>query len=490
MWKYRFVCKLESDVVLNSVNATEGFHQSLDYIPGVKFLGITASKLYDESSEEKTMALFHDGSIRFGNAYPLVDSEKSLPVPFVWATPKNAEEFQDIYIPVTMSKEREKEVLNDKVRGGQLKQVRKGYVSMTSGKIITPKQRFSIKSAYNDEKRKSEDSKMYGYHALPKGTKWVFDVAGSNKELLEEVKQVLQGVHTVGRSRTAQYGLISIDFQEAQQLSSEPVQIKEKQVWVYAESDCAFMDEWGNPTLQPKAEDLGLPKGSKVILEKSQLRNRTYTLWNAKRNTKETQRPVIEKGSVWCCEVNAEVTNEKALSGIGCYLSEGLGDVLYNPSFLEVENGKLIYSFEKQELEKVVEKIGHQESSLVNWVTSLAKKKDEKLSIEQEAAGFVAKYFNNYKGLGKSQWGQVRRMAQQFSKLDDFYKYMFGDAKNPDFGYTKHGVNEHKWREKQRGYILEGAIIDLYKNKEFEGQEVLDFVKYLSAEMAKKEQNV
>ncbi|MBK6948990.1 MAG: hypothetical protein IPH16_13900 [Haliscomenobacter sp.] len=83
MKRYQYSCELLSDVVIPSVTATEGFNPSLDYIPGAKFLGIAAGTLYDENSAA-TLDLFHNGKVRFGDAYPTVDGQEGLPVPFSW----------------------------------------------------------------------------------------------------------------------------------------------------------------------------------------------------------------------------------------------------------------------------------------------------------------------------------------------------------------------------------------------------------------------
>lgn len=44
MKRIAFKCILQTDVVITSNAATEGFYKSLDYIPGSKFLGIVAGE--------------------------------------------------------------------------------------------------------------------------------------------------------------------------------------------------------------------------------------------------------------------------------------------------------------------------------------------------------------------------------------------------------------------------------------------------------------
>ena len=49
--------------------ATEGDHQTLNYIPGAALLGWAAARLYDDM--EDPFCVFHSGAVRFSNALPL-----------------------------------------------------------------------------------------------------------------------------------------------------------------------------------------------------------------------------------------------------------------------------------------------------------------------------------------------------------------------------------------------------------------------------------
>ena len=81
MKKLKFKCTLLTDVILNVKSASEGANSTLDFIPGNCFLGIAASKLYDEKTSEEAMTLFHSGKVRFGDAHPAFDGKRALRIP-------------------------------------------------------------------------------------------------------------------------------------------------------------------------------------------------------------------------------------------------------------------------------------------------------------------------------------------------------------------------------------------------------------------------
>ena len=146
MKKYQYTCRLLSEVIIASSSRTEGFNLSLDYIPGAKFLGIVAGRLYGElhSDFSKVLDLFHNGKVRFGDAHPYVEGEMSLRIPLSWYQEKGASLAKEIYLHHNL-KNTEK----------QLKQIRVGYFFPSGHKRLDIPQDFSLKSAYDSEKRKA-----------------------------------------------------------------------------------------------------------------------------------------------------------------------------------------------------------------------------------------------------------------------------------------------------------------------------------------------
>lgn len=430
MKKYQFTCKFLSEVVLNSTPATEGFHRSLDYVPGIKFLGIAARYLYDRE-DINSKELFHTGKIQFTNAYPLVGDDETFPIPYSWRKHKSLESPpQNVYV--------HGKIKDDATLGKDdpLQQMRHGYFS-ENGVYVHVSQNFSLKSAYDIENRRSQEGQMFGYHALPKNTQWSFYVKGNDEDLLDKVKEVLVGKHTIGRSRTAQYGMVEITYAGATNIESKEISAGE--VWLYAQSDCAFFDDYGNPTFTPEPKHLGLPEGSTINWNKSQLRTRKYAQWNATMNARESERVVVEKGSVWVCNVDKVFNSVQIDKGVGAYLSDGLGQLIINPSFLQTdEDGKITFNLKGGNNHIPINSTDATPSKLVKWVMFLEKEADKTLDIEKSAIDFIDQNFHLFKGMTSSQWGHIKKSAKQFKKYDDLETYLF----HKDVGYLFHGVNE------------------------------------------------
>ena len=240
MIRHRYTCKLLSDVVITSVTATEGFHESLDYIPGAKFLGIAAGVLYD-MHDQSALDLFHNGKVRFGNAYPLLNGETALPAPFSWYFEKGKSPVQP---PVYLYHYLEDADFIEISRSTQLKQSRKGYFT-PSGKYWTIDQDFALRSAYDSEKRRAKDKSMFGYFSLPQGSEWSFVIEDDTGYYAELIKSALIGKKRIGRSRSAEYGLVEISFEAMEEVSDN---VNHLDTWFMHKVIFAFMMGSYSPT--------------------------------------------------------------------------------------------------------------------------------------------------------------------------------------------------------------------------------------------------
>lgn len=478
MQRQTFLCTLRSDVVLSSSSATEGGHDSLDFIPGVKFLGIAAKKLYDMNNPEATLRRFHSGEVRFGNAYPACGQQQALPMPYSWRSRKLKQEgAQDIFLFGRMSKEDEQQVSAE----GQLQQMRKGFIAQTGEGFVqlSAEHDYSIKAGYDSEKRRAQDSQMYGYTALRAGSQWIFQLDAPEGDL-PALKEALCGLHTIGRSRTAQYGMVHIETLEAPKAIEAPATCEAGGVWVYAASDCAFFDAQGNPTLQPTAEQLGLPAGSCIDYAKSQVRTRRYSNWNAYRNTPDTEREVVCQGSVWVCvlpEGTASFT--PADTHVGAYKAEGLGAVRYNPHFLAGQGGtNPALQLGKGEQDRYTSKAANKPASaLAQWVQQRDEQSSRLVKLSAKAQQDAEQYAAQFKGIEKSQWGRVRAAARHSANVKALDTFLFHEK----LGYLEHGIAEHKWR-KGKGTLKE--LIEKTAQGRSD-QDVLAYVEMFASEMAK-----
>lgn len=506
MTTLKFKCKLESDVILNQKAATEGPNQTLDFIPGSCFLGIVASELYEKiGMNEKTLELFHSGKVRFGDAHPSNGENRGLKIPASMSYPKLKKITDgEIYIHHAVPN-----LESDEMKQKQLKQCRNGFYTFDGDKAIEVKTEtnFAIKSAYDKEKRRSEDNKMYGYESLQKGLVLLFDVEVDNEDFTATIKEALtNGKKRVGRSRTAQYGLVEItyiDDKETNLSTSETIDIDGKKcVTVYADCRLIFLDKYGLPTFRPTVKDLGL-EGGEVLWDKSQIRTFQYAPWNYKRQCFDADRCGIEKGSVFVVDVSNCSNLDLKSQYVGSYNNEGFGKVIYNPEFLraEKETGKALVNIEpdkknnsevvldeKERKKKVEMEIANlnKGNTLLQYLANQKSKEELESEVYAMVNEWVANNWKFFKGDSfASQWGTIRSIAmknrtKQSLSYELFDKMAQKNGKTIPNAYLTHGVAADKWKERGRLRLFR----DFFERLTNENAQMA--LVNLAAEMAKK----
>lgn len=461
-------CTLLSDLIISSKAANEGFFKSLDYIPGSKFLGIVAQKLYDDQTAlQRTLDLFHNGAVRFGDAHPLIEGKSSYRSPLSWHYPKKNKLTEGIFLYHQLDQECPKleDPKENETSAEVLVQAKDKFFTLEK-KFIEVDQIFSIKSAYDRTLYRSKDEQMYGYFALKKDTIWKAYIDFDDDQYVEQVKEHLLGRRRIGRSRTAQYGLVHIDLVEEQTLTAKPnYGQKAQEVYLYAYSNLCFLDENGNYTLRPDAKNLGLPAGSKVLWGKSQIRSRKYQSWNKKRHSPNQDRFIIQKGSVFAVGLDGPVDMQALQKGIGIYRSEGFGQVLLDPPFLLSDNEKLDWPLQKGKQDKRAAEataltLNAHEQALLSFLTE--KKNRVKIShqIDQTINRFIKDNKGLFKHITSSQWGQVRNIAKNAGTAANLDQLLFSEK----FGFLYTGQSKNQWMKKDCAKKLQAFILSQRNN--------------------------
>lgn len=494
MKKLKFKCTLESDVVINQNSASEGMQSTLDFIPGSNFLGICASQLYKQDSglsSSELLQIFHSGKVRFGDAHIGKDKQRSIRIPAAFFYPKGKKLENEAYIHHRIQKF---EQLLEK----QLKQARTGFYTFNDADLLAEEigieTTFAIKSAHDRESRASKDSQMYGYESMRKGAIFYFEIEldSSVEAFGEQIKKSILGCgKKVGRSRTAQYGLVNIeecDFTSIQ--GNEDAQEFHE---VYADGRLIFLDQFGMVCLQPTAEDLGFVEGSEICWDKSQIRTFQYAPWNFKRQARDTDRCGIEKGSMFIVKGSKKSKNTEAY--IGSYNNEGFGKVIYNPSFLKTdakENGKAVYHFRKlDDINIKVANLPELDAKEKLFIELLAQRNNY-INIDKD----IYKRVNEFVNLNKkqfnavtfsSQWGSIRKIAMRYRGDELIDALVTINGGNKDDAYLEHGVAADKWKKNGRINRFKAFIKDLQENNIPKDYYHLYLIN-LAAEMAKKQE--
>lgn len=471
MIRYRFKCTLLSDIVINEKAGTDGPQSSLDYIPGSNFMGIVANKMYKDSKDDKDELLcykmFHSGGVRFSDAHISMDGERFLRRPASWATLKNGSDV-DVILHHDLSKE--DHITNFK-EGKQYKQTRTGYFSPLKKQFTEINKSFSLKSAYDAENRKAKDSSLFGYESIPQGIEMIFYVESENKDYLERATEILIGEKRVGRSKSAQYGLVEISLlgEDADVQFFDDTDKKEfpgNQIIVYAESDLCIINQYGSPVLAPSiCSYLNLNNDWNVCWEKSQILTRSYAPWNGKRFTRDADRIVISKGSVFVLENqsnggSSKSDEKKFFYRIGEFKSEGLGGVLINPDFLMEEyfsqkKPESISLHDSQLNIQRFESNDDYDDNVFKYLKRINKKEEQEALIYSACIKFRDKEKKIYgSGITNSQWGSIRNIAKECSGKNELVNRLF----EGNMAYLNHGVAKDNWDKKERREKLRKAV--------------------------------
>lgn len=480
MRKIQFNCRLLSDVILSTTAATEGERETLDFIPGSNFLGIAASRLYFNNEEnegrlgnEESLLAFHSGKVRFGDAHLIASGIRSEKIPAMFFHPKLKKETEECVVHHKWKEDPEV----------QLKQCRNGFYIFDRnehiGREVKAQTNVAIKSAYDRENRRSKDQAMYSYESLCKGQVFAFEIEFDDDvcSLEDKICEALCGIRHLGKSKTAQYGLVEIAKAAFTQVASGKAE--DDTATVYADGRLIFLDDNGLPSFQPTARQLGFADNAEIDWTRSQIRTFQYAPWNAKRHNADTDRCGLEKGSVLVVKLNGSKSPETSRY-VGAYQNEGFGSVIYNPEFLSAaEGGKALYTLgelkESPGYDKVQEKteLGQIQSSY----NSALFKKLRSMEVTNDPYSVVNDFikknyavFDDKDERFASQWGHIRELADRASDVQKF-KVMVEE-------YLSHGVAAEKWRYKKN--VLMKFIEDTNT------PEWKEIMINLSAEMAKK----
>lgn len=471
-----FKVSLLSDLVLNSNLATEGNLTGLDYLPGSNFLGVVAAKLYPVLNMDENYTIFHSGKVRFGNACISENDLMSCIIPCMYYTGKLKKDLMNdpVYLDYLIDK---KFPPTDNTGNRlQLKQVRGGYLLSDYTLISTIEKSFSLKSAQDRNYRTSKDGAMFGFESLKKGLEFIFSVQFDDETLVDRITSTLEGIHRIGKSKNAEFGQVKIKKMQIPPPAIETFDASGYTL-VYAQSNLCFVDDFGMPTFQPSAMQLGFEQGE-VDYSKSQIRTLSYSPWNFKRNASNSQRNCIAMGSVFYVKDAVKSCDKNS---VGLHCSEGLGQVIYNPAFLKGGSDAVLSIKFKEPSTNVIQPVKSAPNSVLTrfLATKLEEKNTEK-KISDAVQNIVYSSSPEIKRLAKissSQWGGIRAYA---TKTND-YNRLIDQLFNNDDGYLTHGVADEKYWGKNRGANRNAFKKILENNK----QHGIGFIAKFAAEMAK-----
>jgi len=455
MIRLDFICTFQSDIVLHASSNTEGKIEKLDYIPGSNFLGMVARDYAGFGAD--AFDVFHSGEVCFGDGHIMAEGEPTYHVPFSFQAYKGesfekARDANELFVHHFL-KQTDFEAATAK--GTQYKQQRVGFFT-ASGKYAKLEHSYKQKSAYDKHKRRSKDSTMFGYHALPSESRWAFSVTiGDHMEKhTGKIKELLLGKKRLGKSKSAEYGLVEIkentqatvDATDTMEAQTIPNITDKKYLYLYAKSRLVLTDENGINSYTPSKESLGFLGTDDIQIDwnKSQIRTSRYTPYVGARRNFDPERLVIDKGSVIVVDVSKgyDVTSfaQQIQKPIGLYISEGHGEVMVNPIWLlskEVKFTDVCIDASDDENDTTAPKY---ENDTNTWLASQRASKDTEAKLLSNVFAFINNKENNVTDK-KAQWGQIRSRCRQAKDSAVLYALLFEDDK----AFLTHGRALKKW---------------------------------------------
>ena len=338
MKQISFDITLRQPLIISQQAASAGAHESLDFIPGSALLGLVAGRLYAELGGDDAWTVFHSGLVRFGDALPLRGPEIAFAAPLCWHSFKG-EKIQDevgrLLAGLVFDASR-KDPQEFSTR--QPVQIR-GFHVTTSGMKVTPARQQTLKTAIDARTGVAAESQLFGYEALAAGQQFRFTLsadAGVSDKLWTALGHALEGEARLGRSRSAQFGSVTIHKAAGQKAAfmSPAGNGRELTLWLISD---LLLQQQGQPCLIPHPELLGLPEGTVWNKAASFVRTRRYSPYNAFRKHYDPERQVISRGSVlrFTLPAPADASLLQTLAqGLGLARESGLGQVWVNPGLL------------------------------------------------------------------------------------------------------------------------------------------------------------
>jgi CRISPR/Cas system CSM-associated protein Csm3 (group 7 of RAMP superfamily) len=430
--------KLTEDTVFSETSATEGGHKSLTYIPGSALLGSTAAKLYKQLTAEEAWLLFHSGSVRFLNGFPMHDGKCTYPTPLCWFSGKDQ----------TNLNYKDKIFVGTEALGNeQPKQIRSGFYT-------EDKQRIDIglssrmKTAIDPNTRTAKEAQLFDYQFIPAGQTFSASIQCDehiDSKLIEKLIAHFNGGLLLGRSRSAEYGHASITAALISE-NKQQTQNNNDYLTLWLQSDLCVIDHNGQPNLNPNLQDLApnLPNAN-LLAAKTHSAKRRYRVWNAFKRNYDAERQVLKAGSLLTFDIKTNQLTDahwKGLSqGLGLYRENGLGQVLCNHP-LTAENQSFMTSKAKTDTNDSTPNKTESSHPLIQWLTDQqhTAQGDEniKLTAKADAKQLNTAYESHRRMLGlephiavgpsRSQWGSVLAAAKAAKNSNELYNTLFTDS--------------------------------------------------------------
>jgi hypothetical protein len=356
MRQFLLTLQAQESLILSDGSSESLAHQCLDYIPGNMILGAMAERSLRQrhgrvgrpDDDPDFRALFLDGSVSWGHAYPLVNNELTSPTPISFFRIKNGQD-----IPIYGSTPKEAAfIVNYLTWNGEtedlaklanqarptLKRCHRGFWDPQQSQCRPErKNNWFAHVALDPNQRKSIEGLLFRFSSLAAGARFQSPIWVADKQIAL-FQKLMAGVKTfrVGHGRSAGHGSVAVEaLTEAQPLAPAPV-TRAQTVQIFLDSDYLPLNSWENPIdslLDELTPYIGQPvdDGQRRTFAQSVEIAGFNNLWRLPRPT----RVALAKGSVISLTVTGVAKPAQPWPFFfGSGQVEGYGRLRLNPPFL------------------------------------------------------------------------------------------------------------------------------------------------------------
>jgi CRISPR-associated protein Csx10 len=343
-----FHITLEEPAMFAALEGEPNSSVSYDFIPGSAIRGLFISAYMRangafDATDNKPQQLFFSDDILYLNAYPLIDGQRSLPVPMSWQddkypTPTTENKILD---SVHQKPKQEDKQKDEKKITFEKAQRLKGFTVLddTQAKIMTVERVINVHMAR--ARKTSDEQQVFRYDAIAEGQTFVAVIMCDDEATANELKQLLneQDYMTIGGVRNAGYGLVSLSKVEVHGGNyREAAGNIQDEITITLLSDVILRDKYGNYAATPRAffDVLQTEYGIEIAETPAIVLTIDTTMvggFNRKWGVPLPQTPALKRGSV--LKVTLAKVDDAALTkllqaGVGERRNEGFGRVALN----------------------------------------------------------------------------------------------------------------------------------------------------------------
>lgn len=413
--------ELIDPLITSASIATEAVPEALPYIPGAMLLGAAAAKGYASGlPQQEASRLFHSGSVKFGDGLPIdTKGQIGLPNPVSLHFPKGADPFdRDKLVDFSGA---ERLIAHEQLRGKALS---------ADCLHIPVKTSATMRTAIDRGTGRAAESQLFGYKMLDAGQFFLASIDANSQEDMDNILAYLTpGDLFLGRSKSGEFGRVRITFSNLPEFDSGGEIKGDTYLWCL--SDLWAHDANGVPTLAPDASFFG--SSGVVDWSRSFTRNRMFSPYNAKWQSRGAERALIQRGAVFVIKDGSMKTGS---THFGMGLELGYGHVLVSDCSPK-ETLAALSAF------SITLPIGAtspppEQTKFLDWLAGRsqgegldASKYLDTLIKHYEAAKHIAGY---PVGPGPSQWGSLKTILQRGEEVDSFLNSTRGESKRRQWG--------------------------------------------------------